>query len=122
MCLFFQEIISTAPKHAGSEYSSNVCVRRLLFAVVIGVIVAFPSSQQATSNSLSVAYFFTMALCCAAGCTDLYCEMLFPFFMQVGFLLECIPVTMCNTVCPTPLKTQFSKFVLMGGRRLAMLV
>lgn len=39
---------------------------------------------------------------------EIYSEMLFPFFRQVGYLMECIPVTMCNTVCPTPLKTQLS--------------
>jgi hypothetical protein len=48
--------------------------------------------------------------------------MLFPFFMHVGYFLECIPVTMSNTVFPIPLKTQFSVLVLMAVWRFAMLV
>ena len=45
----------------------------------------------------------------------IYSEMLFPFFTHVGYLLKCIPVTMSNAVCPTPLKTQFSEIVSMAG-------
>lgn len=39
----------------------------------------------------------------------------FPSFMRVGYLLECIPVTKCNNVCPTPLKTVLGTYV--DGRK-----
>lgn len=114
--------MSTTSKHAVSEYSSNVCVRRLPFAAIIGVIVAFPHSRQATSSSVSVVCFVTMtSLCCNAGCTN--------FIPQSCFLSLCTSDTFCSVfqlqraiLCVPFHPKQFSVLVLMAVRRFAMLV
>lgn len=107
MCTYacsFRQIISTTSKHAGSECSSNVCVRSCCCNRRDSFISPFSAGHiQQRFSSLFHHHDVVRLHCWLHG---LYSPMLFPFFMQVGYLLECIQVTTSNTLFPAPLKAQ----------------